>query len=98
VLENPVMGERIVVRVGTEETGGRLVWDLFARPGGRPAAAHVHGKTNARGIPRLLQGAVLMHEYRDVIQLASPPRAVQRAVFGVLASIGRTRGLRPAYP
>jgi hypothetical protein len=35
VYENPVTGERAVVRVGTEETGGeRLVVDLHVRPGG----------------------------------------------------------------
>lgn len=35
VYENPVTGERAVVRVGTEESGGELlVNDLYVRPGG----------------------------------------------------------------
>lgn len=43
VVENPVTGERAVVRVGTEETGGeRLVVDLYVRPGGAVAGEHVH--------------------------------------------------------
>jgi hypothetical protein len=33
VIENPVTGERAVVRVGTEESGGELlVADLYVRP------------------------------------------------------------------
>jgi uncharacterized cupin superfamily protein len=43
VFENPVTGERVVVRVGTEESGGdRLVADLYVRPGGAVAGEHVH--------------------------------------------------------
>lgn len=43
VFENPVTGERVVVRVGTEESGGdRLVADLYIRPGGAVAGEHVH--------------------------------------------------------
>lgn len=43
VVENPVTGERAVVRVGTEESGGeRLVAELFVRPGGAVAGEHVH--------------------------------------------------------
>lgn len=42
-VEHPVTGERIVWRTVAEDSGGaRLVGDLFARPGGRPAATHVH--------------------------------------------------------
>jgi quercetin dioxygenase-like cupin family protein len=43
VYENPVTGERAVVRVGTDQTSGeRLVVDLFVSPGGRVAAEHYH--------------------------------------------------------
>jgi quercetin dioxygenase-like cupin family protein len=43
VLEHPVTGERIVWRQVARDTNGeRLDVDLFARPGGHPAAAHVH--------------------------------------------------------
>jgi mannose-6-phosphate isomerase-like protein (cupin superfamily) len=43
VFENPVTGERVVVRVGTEESGGGLlVADLHVRPGGAVAGEHVH--------------------------------------------------------
>lgn len=43
VVENPVTGERVVVRLGTEETGGdRLVAEGFIRPGGAVTGEHVH--------------------------------------------------------
>lgn len=43
VYENPVTGERAVVRVGTAETNGaRLVADLYLRPGARVSAPHYH--------------------------------------------------------
>jgi mannose-6-phosphate isomerase-like protein (cupin superfamily) len=42
-IENPVTGERSVVRVGTEDSGeDRMVVELFLRPGGRVSTAHVH--------------------------------------------------------
>jgi quercetin dioxygenase-like cupin family protein len=43
IYENPVTGERVVVRLGTEESGGEhLVVDLFVAPGGAVAGEHVH--------------------------------------------------------
>jgi GNAT superfamily N-acetyltransferase/mannose-6-phosphate isomerase-like protein (cupin superfamily) len=43
VVENPVSGERGVVRVPpTEANGHLLVADLYLRPGGRVAGEHVH--------------------------------------------------------
>jgi quercetin dioxygenase-like cupin family protein len=56
------------------------------------------GKTNAKGMPGLLQLAVIARDYRDVIRFTKPPAAVQAALFGPLAAIGRARGLRSAYP
>lgn len=43
VYENPVTGERAVVRVGTEESGGEpAIADLYVSPGGAVAGEHVH--------------------------------------------------------
>ncbi|QIN82329.1 cupin domain-containing protein [Rubrobacter tropicus] len=43
VHENPVTGEYVVVRVGSEESGGRLaIADLYVSPGGAVAGEHVH--------------------------------------------------------
>jgi quercetin dioxygenase-like cupin family protein len=43
VIENPISGERIVIRKSADETNGELlVFDLFLPPGGHVPAAHVH--------------------------------------------------------
>ena len=43
VFENPVTGERAVVRIGTEQTDGELlVADLYIRPGGAVMGEHIH--------------------------------------------------------
>jgi quercetin dioxygenase-like cupin family protein len=43
VIDNPFSGERIVIREGGEQTGGRvLAFDLYLPPGGRVPARHVH--------------------------------------------------------
>ena len=43
LYENPVTGERVVVRRGTEESGGEhLVVDLYVAPCGAVAGEHVH--------------------------------------------------------
>src|SRR5215468_5937017 len=49
VYENPVTGERAVVRIGTEQTGGELlVVDLYVRPGGAVMGEHVHAAIEER--------------------------------------------------
>src|SRR5262245_12751367 len=49
VYENPVTGERAVVRVGTAETqGARLVVDLHLHPGARVSAPHYHPNIRER--------------------------------------------------
>jgi len=173
VLENPVTGERAVVRVGTEESGGELlVADLHVRPGGAVMGEHFHpameesfavvrgrlgyrldgrgglagpgerlhlphgavhdwwnageeeaqvlveispatrfeemirnayglardGKTDDKGRPRILQTALFAREFDDVIRFTSPPRPVQKALFGILAPIARLLGYRGSYP
>jgi quercetin dioxygenase-like cupin family protein len=55
------------------------------------------GKTNAKGMPNLLQIAVLAWEFDDVVRFVTPPRIVQRTLFGVLAPIGRALGYLPVY-
>lgn len=172
VLEHPVTGERLVWRRVARDTDGALLeGDLFAQPGGHPAAAHIHphqmerfgvlagtvklrvdeelstlgpgdwaevpagrphtwwndadadaqvliqvspalrtemffetffglakdGKTNSKGLPGLLQMAVILREYRDEVILARPPAIVQDIVFTPLAVVGRGLGLRGWY-
>jgi quercetin dioxygenase-like cupin family protein len=173
MVENPITGERAVVRVGTEDSEGRLlVSDLYVKPGGAVAGEHVHplieewftvksgrvglridgresiaeldqrlhvpagtahdwwnagdeeahvvvevspaerfeemitnlfglardGKTNPNGMPSLFQAALFAREFEDVLYFTSPPRAVQKVLFGVLAPIARALGYRGRYP
>lgn len=173
VYDNPVTGERVVIRLGTQETGGeRLLADIYVRPGGAVAGEHIHpsidetftilkgrvgiavggersiaepgrtvhvprgtahewwnagdeeahilveitpaarfeamirnlfglaqdGKTDKKGMPGLLQLALLAREFEDVAQLTRPPRLVQKVLFGLLAPIARLKGYRGRYP
>ena len=56
------------------------------------------GHTNKQGMPHLLQLSLCAREFSDVIVFRSPPLAVQRALFGVLAPIAQWRGYRATYP
>jgi quercetin dioxygenase-like cupin family protein len=173
IYDNPVTGQRAIIRVGTEETdGGRLVIDMQARPGAASVGEHVHpsiderftvlrgrvgfsldgrrsvaepgqsvhippgvahdwwnagdeearllveiqpaarfealirnlfglaqdGRTDARGMPSLLQRALLAREFADVTRFTKPHRLVQAVLFGLLAPIARLRGYRGSYP
>jgi mannose-6-phosphate isomerase-like protein (cupin superfamily) len=55
-------------------------------------------RVNAQGLPDPLQAAVIGQEYADVIRFLKPPLWAQRALFGVLAPIGRRAGRRASYP
>jgi hypothetical protein len=54
------------------------------------------GKTNAKGMPTLLQPAMTGREFRDVAQYARPPHAVQRVML--LGPLGQVCGYRGIYP
>lgn len=81
VLENPVTGERAVVRVGTEETNGeRLVVDLFIKPGAAVVGEHLHPLVEERFT--VLSGRVDFsvdgrHQVAKAgVQLVIPPHTV----------------------
>jgi quercetin dioxygenase-like cupin family protein len=56
------------------------------------------GKFTKRGIPTsfsgLLQGAILIDHYREMVVFLSPPRFLQRLFVGPLARLGERRGYR----
>jgi mannose-6-phosphate isomerase-like protein (cupin superfamily) len=56
------------------------------------------GRTDARGRPRPLHAAVLAQEFADTMRFTSPPRLVQRALFGLLAPGGRGHEHRAPAP
>lgn len=56
------------------------------------------GKTNHRGVPRLLPLALFAREFRREGELVRPPRIVQRILFAALAPLARARGYKAIYP
>jgi mannose-6-phosphate isomerase-like protein (cupin superfamily) len=53
------------------------------------------GKTDEQGAPRnVLQTAVIARPHLDEFALARPPYIVQKALFGLLAPVGRLFGFR----
>jgi quercetin dioxygenase-like cupin family protein len=53
------------------------------------------GETDSRGIPHLLQRAVMIPAYADALRLTSPPWPVQLALCRLLGPLARARGHRP---
>jgi hypothetical protein len=51
-----------------------------------------NGKTNTKGMPGLLQLALLAREFEDVVQFTRPLRAIQRLLSGRLALLARIAG------
>ena len=56
------------------------------------------GKTNARGVPRLLPLALFSREFRREGEFVRPPRLVQRVLFALVAPLARARGYRAIDP
>lgn len=79
-------GESARVRWRTTPAGRTLEWfralDALQR----------EGRVGRNGTPGPLALAVLLTEYRDVFRPVGPPEPLLRAVFAVLAPIGRLRG------
>jgi len=55
-------------------------------------------RTNARGLPNVLQLELLVREFRDVIRFTQPPQIIQTVLFGLLAPFARLLGYRGSYP
>ena len=56
------------------------------------------GCTDSKGMPHPLQLALFAQAFSDVIVFRTPPRMVQRVIFGALGVIARARGYRATYP
>lgn len=56
------------------------------------------GKTDARGVPRMLPLALFAREFRAEGEFVRPPRIVQRILFAALAPLARARGYRAISP
>lgn len=102
-------GEKFVVPPGARHTmhnvsdeNGRLKWQI------RPAldtetffetmwGLARDGKTNASGVPNILQVAVIGQAYSREFRLARPPYPILRVVFAMLAPIAKLMGYRSKY-
>jgi len=102
-------GELFVIPPGTphgmwaEKTGTRLLWQTRPALGTEAFFETVwglakDGKVNDKGVPNPLQAAVIAREFEQEYRLASPPWAVQAALFGTLAVVGRLLGYKGRYP
>ena len=56
------------------------------------------GYTNDKGMPGLLQQAMLGREFSDMVQFRKPPPVVQRMLFAVLCAVAAPLGYRGTYP
>jgi quercetin dioxygenase-like cupin family protein len=57
------------------------------------------GKTTAAGVPRNpLRLALVLRAFENEIRFVRPPLAVQKAILGPLAAIGRMLGYHAEYP
>lgn len=54
-------------------------------------------KTNADGVPGLLQVALMMNHYDHVFRVAKPPFIIQKVVFGILTPFALLLGYKPYY-
>ena len=102
-------GERVVIPAGTihlmHNPGtepARVIWQT--RPALRSQqffetlyGLAMDGKTNAAGVPGLLQTVMIMREHAREFVLASPPAVVRKGVFAVLGMVGRVLGYRGRY-
>lgn len=86
--------------VSNEE--GRLLWQIRPAMKSQEFFATMWGlaadeKTDADGVPGILQLAVILSAYRDEFRASSPPYFVQRLLFALLAPIGRLIGYQARY-
>ena len=80
---------RVIVEVMPADRFELLISTLFGLA--------IDGKTNKKGVPNLLQMAVIAQEFEDIVQFMSPPPSIQNILFGILAPIGRRRGYQAIY-
>lgn len=55
------------------------------------------GKTNQKGMPNILQVALLANQFADEFRLAKPPFGIQKALFFILTPLAYLLGFRPTY-
>ena len=100
VYENPVTGEKVVIRVGTRETNGeRLVADIKLRAGGFGSPLHLHPSIHERWtavsgrIGVFVDGAIFIAELGRTIEI--PPGVPHRFWNAGICESTLTIDIRP---
>ncbi|HEX2608095.1 MAG TPA: cupin domain-containing protein [Flavisolibacter sp.] len=62
------------------------------------AGLAIDGKTNAKGMPGLLQVALLASRFSREFRLARPSYTIQKLLFMLLKPVARLKGYRSTYP
>ena len=81
---------RVIVEVEPGERFAHMLETLFG-------LAEM-GFVDAKGMPNLLQMSLIGREFADTVQFKSPPPAVQKVVFGLMAPLAHALGYRATYP
>lgn len=55
------------------------------------------GKVDEKGLPPVLQTALLARYYRNVFRIAKPPYVVQKVLFGLLSPFSKLAGYKAVY-
>jgi quercetin dioxygenase-like cupin family protein len=82
------------IRVLVEVTPGLRFAHMIETMFGLAQMGHVDGK----GMPDLLQMAMIGREFSDTVQFRSPPPALQKVMFALLAPLAHALGYRGTYP
>jgi hypothetical protein len=56
------------------------------------------GHVDAKGMPNLLQMALVGREFSDTVQFRSPPPVMQKVLFAAIAPLAHALGYRATYP
>ena len=81
---------RVIVEVEPGERFAHMLETLF----GLAEMGHVDQK----GMPNLLQMALIGREFSDTVQFRSPPPAMQKVLFAAIAPLAHALGYRATYP
>ena len=81
---------RVIVEVTPGARFGQMLETMFG-------LANL-GYVDAKGMPDLLQMVMTGREFSDVVQFRTPPPAVQKVTFALLAPLAHALGYRGTYP
>jgi mannose-6-phosphate isomerase-like protein (cupin superfamily) len=88
----------VLVEVAPAPGSGHIDADRFEMMIGMLFGLANDGKVDKKGRPTPLQASLILREFADIVVFTSPPPAVQRMLFGVLAPIATALGYKALEP